>query len=112
LTPDALREVFSALGPVAVRSLFGGRGISLDGRTFAIELAGEIYLKTDERTAERFKAAGSTPFTFLRSGRTVVTSYWRAPADAVEDADAMKPWAELALSAARVRQRRTRNDAI
>lgn len=82
--------------------MFGGHGIYRDGVMFALEAEGEIYAKADGETEGAFRAAGSAPFAYdTKDGRHVVMSYWRLPDEALEDPDALKHWAELALAAAR-----------
>jgi DNA transformation protein len=81
--------------------MFGGAGIYRDGLIFAlISGDGEIYLKTDKETEERFRAAGSRPFAYSRDGKSATMSYFRAPEDALDDPAVMREWAELAFEAA------------
>lgn len=41
---DAIRDVFSSLGPVAIRRMFGGKGVYHDGIIIALEVDGELLL--------------------------------------------------------------------
>jgi DNA transformation protein and related proteins len=94
-------EMLSPLGPVRVRRMFGGQGLYVDGLFMAIVDDGQLFLKTDDVTRERFDAAGCVPFTFPnKDGEAVVTSYRRPPEDALESPPLMLPWARLALEAA------------
>lgn len=94
-------EMLSPLGPVRVRRMFGGQGLYVDGLFMAIVDDGQLFLKTDEVTRERFDAAGCVPFTFPnKDGEAVVTRYRRPPEDALESPPLMLPWARLALEAA------------
>jgi DNA transformation protein len=94
-------ELLSPLGPVRVRRMFGGQGLYVDDLFVAIIDAGQLFLKTDDVTRERFDAAGCVPFTFPnKAGEAVVTSYRRPPEDALESPPLMLPWARLALEAA------------
>ncbi len=52
------------VGPVVARPMFGGHAFYLDGVVFALEADGEIWLKVDDRTRDRFAAAGSRPFVY------------------------------------------------
>ncbi len=81
--------------------MFGGAGIYRDGLMFALVSDSEIYLKADEETAERFRAAGSRPFVYSREGKRATMSYWSLPDEALEDPDLVGEWAELACEAAR-----------
>lgn len=100
---DFLLELFSAFGPVSVRRMFSGYGISVDGTTFALVLGGSIYLKVDDQTVAGFEAEGVKPFQYQsRSrGRTVVVaSYWQMPDRLYDDPEELAEWSRLALAAA------------
>lgn len=80
--------------------MFGGAGIYRDGLMFALISGGEIYLKADKETEERFRAAGCRPFVYSRDGKSATMSYFSAPEDALDDPTVMRDWAELAFEAA------------
>jgi DNA transformation protein len=80
--------------------MFGGAGIYRDGAMFALVSDNEIYLKADAETAERFREAGCRPFAYSRSGGSATMSYWSVPDAALDDGEALKDWADLALAAA------------
>lgn len=98
---DLCTELLAPLGPVRVRRMFGGRGFYVDGLFMALIADGQFYLKADDVTRERFIAAGCAPFSYTtRHGERVMTSYYRAPEDALESPPLMLPWARLAFEAA------------
>jgi len=101
VSPDSLKELFEPFGAVAVKRMFGGAGVYLDGLCFAIESGGEVFLKADAETEPAFSAAGSSPFVYNARGRTMTTSFWRLPSAAYEAPDELKRWAALGLAAAR-----------
>ena len=68
---------------------------------FAIELKGEIFLKTDSLSQPSLSAAGSAPFTYVAKGESRPTSYWSLPTAAHEDHDELRRWAGMGLEAAR-----------
>jgi DNA transformation protein len=99
---DAIRDVFRGIGPVQIRRMFGGQGIYRDGTMFALEAGGELYLKADGQTEDRFRILGSRPFAYTgRNGRTATMSYWLMPESALDDPDEAAELARLALTAAR-----------
>jgi DNA transformation protein len=103
MDPEHLRELFAQFGPVTVRRMFSGAGISRDGVTFALLLRDELHLKADETTVPDFEREGCTPFTYTRrqSGKTVgVMSYWRVPERLYDDPDEMAEWARRAYAVA------------
>lgn len=98
---EGIRELFASVLPVRVRRMFGGHGI-YDGDTmFALEQGGEVYLKADAESENRFVAAGSSPFVYSRGAKPFQMSYWRLPEAALDDEDALREWTLLALAAAR-----------
>jgi len=95
------QELLSPLGTVRVRRMFGGHGFYADELFIALAFGQRFYLKADDATRDAFAAAGCVPFTYdAAGGERTVTSYWTAPDEALESADAMVPWARLALAAA------------
>lgn len=95
-------EQLAVIGPVQVRSMFGGAGIFLDGMMFALIADDVLYFKADERTRAPFEAEGLQPFTYeTKSGRRSIMAYWQAPERLFEDPDAMRAWAGMALQVAR-----------
>lgn len=84
--------------------MFGGSGLYLDGVIIGIVADGRCYLKVDADSRGRFAAAGSSPFVYHSRNGPVAMSYWSLPEAALDAADAMAPWARLALAAA-LRQR-------
>ena len=95
-----LRDLFSGLGPVSLRKMFGGQGLYHDGVIIGLVVGDELFLKTDAVTRVAFEQAGGEPFTYLGKGKPVVMSYFSPPAEAMESAQAMAPWARLAFEAA------------
>ncbi|MFG6489880.1 TfoX/Sxy family protein [Roseateles sp. BYS78W] len=94
-------EMLSPLGPVRTRAMFGGRGVYVDDLFVAIIDDGQLFLKADDMTRERFVAAGCAPFTYpTKDGERMVMSYYRPPEEALESPPLMLPWARLALEAA------------
>ncbi|MFC0242713.1 TfoX/Sxy family protein [Rhodopseudomonas telluris] len=98
---EYLADLFEPFGPVAIRRMFSGFGISVDGVNFALVLRGAIYLRTDGATIARFEAEGSQPFAYTTRQRTVtVASYWRLPDRLLDEPDELVEWARAALAAA------------
>ena len=98
---DFLIDLFAAFGPVTIRRMFSGYGISVDGTTFALALRGGLYFRVDAGTVPRFEAEGSEPFRYQTRGKTVtMASYWQLPARLFDDPDELSGWAKAALTAA------------
>ena len=101
MSPDDIRELFAAFGPVEVRRLFGGAGIFADGRMFALVSDGVIYLKAGAHNTPAFDREQLEPFTYAtKVGRRGVMSYRRMPDRLYDDPDELAVWAREALAAA------------
>jgi len=113
MSPDDIRELFRAFGPVDVRRLFGGSGIYADETMFALVHDGVIYLKVDEANARAFDREGLAPFSYRRGGKhAALTSYRRIPDRLYDDPDELAVWARTALAAAGRRGSSKRRVAI
>ena len=83
---DFLIDLFADFGPVTIRRMFSGFGISADGTNFALALRGGLYLRADDQTIPRFEAEGSKPFQYQTRAKTVtVGSYWQLPERLYDD---------------------------
>jgi DNA transformation protein and related proteins len=101
MDPEFLADLFSHFGPVTMRRMFSGYGISADGVNFAMSLRSGLYFRADEVTIPRFEAEGCGPFQYQTSAKTVtVNSYWQLPARLFDDPEELSEWARAALGAA------------
>ena len=98
---DFLIDLFTDFGPVTIRRMFSGFGISADGTNFALALRGGLYFRADDQTIARFEAEGSQPFQYQTRTKTVtVGSYWQLPERLYDDPEELTGWARAALAAA------------
>ena len=98
---DFLIDLFANFGPVTIRRMFSGFGISADGTNFALALRSGLYFRADAETIPRFEAEGSQPFRYQTRTKTVtVGSYWELPARLFDDPEELTGWARAALAAA------------
>ena len=94
-------DLVSLVGPVTARSMFGGHGLYAENVMFGLLDDGELFLKTDPDTRQRFVDAGCRQWLYVnKKVRMENTGYFRPPDEAHEDPEAMLPWARLALDAA------------
>jgi DNA transformation protein and related proteins len=93
-------ELLSPLGVARAKRMFGGHGLYVDDLFVAIVAADRLYLRTDDDTRERFRAAGCAPFVYDAKGKSITMGYWSAPSDALDSPHGMRPWARLAIEAA------------
>jgi DNA transformation protein len=98
---EFLTDLFSDFGPVTIRPMFSGFGISVDGVNFALALRAGLYFRADQETIPQFEAEGSKPFQYQTRAKTVmVNSYWQLPARLFDDTEELSQWARAALGAA------------
>jgi DNA transformation protein len=100
---DFLIDLFADFGPVTIRRMFSGYGISVDGVNFALALRAGLYFRADEQNIPQFEAEGSGPFQYQqrKTAKTVtVNSYWQLPARLFDDSEDLASWAGAALAAA------------
>ena len=97
---EYLCELLLPLGQAQGRPMFGGYGVYLDGLMIGLVIDGGFFLKVDELTQQKFKAAGCEQFVYHGQEKPIVMSYWSAPPAALESEREMEPWARLAIAAA------------
>lgn len=98
----SLLDLLSPLGGVTARRMFGGYGIYKDELFIGLVDGEEFYLRTDEITRPRFDELSLAPFSYTYpNGRTITMKYHLAPEEALTSPMRMKPWAMMAVEAAR-----------
>ncbi len=93
-------ELLAPLGTVSARRMFGGWGLYADGLFFAIVADDVLYLKADGTNRPEFEARGLEPFRPF-PGKPTAMPYYPPPDEALEEPEALLPWARSALDAAR-----------
>jgi DNA transformation protein len=96
-------EMLEPLGGITSRAMFGGYGVWHDGQMFALfDSDTTFYLKTSDANREAYESAGSSSFIVPASkGRAqMATSYFEAPPDILDDADALREWARTSIEVA------------
>ena len=100
---EYVRDLFSGLGPIDIKRMFGGAGVYLDDACFAIILGGEeILMRGDAELGPIYEAEGSTQWVYENERRgPVAMPYWSLPDSAQDDPDEAAHWARLSLGPAR-----------
>lgn len=102
---EHVQDLFAPLAEVTARSMFGGHGLYFDGLMFGLLDDGELFLKTDDVCEAAFVKAGGKRWVYPSPKGPMETRYLQPPAVAMEDSEAMRGWFELALAAARRKQK-------
>jgi DNA transformation protein len=100
-----LPEAFSNFGAISIRKMFGGHGVFHEDIMIGLIADDTLYLKTDKQSEQQFVAQDLPQFKYPKANKLVGMSYYQAPAEALEDPDEMRHWAQLAFDAA-LRSRR------
>jgi DNA transformation protein and related proteins len=102
-----LDQLGRAVPRVRARSMFGGVGIYAADVFFALIADDAVYLKVDDSNRPDFEARGMGPFRpYGEEGETM--GYYELPGDVLEDPEALRPWAEKAISVARRKKAKRR----
>ncbi len=98
--PDFVKDSLSSFG-IQLKKMFGGYGIYKNGLMFALIADDELYFKVGEKNKKDFEERNSEPFSYeKKSGIATINSYWRVPADIIDEAEELAKWAEKSYSAA------------
>ena len=95
--------VLELLAPTGVRPrrMFGGVGLFYDDVMFALIADDRLYFKVDDRNLEDYEGGGSGPFIYeTAKGSKEVRSYFKVPAELLDDGDNICAWAQKAIAAA------------
>ena len=98
-------DLFSDLGPVEARRMFGGAGLYAGAVMFGLIDDEVIYLKVDGALRADLAAAGSRSWIYAerkgpRAGIAQETSYWSLPDSALDDPEEACAWGRRALAVA------------
>jgi DNA transformation protein and related proteins len=89
-----------AVPRIRARPMFGGVGLYSGELFFALIADDTVYFKVDASTRPEFEARGMEPFRpFGDEGGTM--RYYQLPEDVLEDPEALRAWAEKAITIAR-----------
>jgi DNA transformation protein and related proteins len=101
-----LLDLLAPLGPVSARRMFGGVGLFHGATMFGLIAREELFLKAGDANRPAYEALGEAPFTYeTKTGTHTLGSYWRCPAEVLDDAEVFRDWARQAVAAAAVAAR-------
>ena len=98
-------DLFSGMGGVSYRRMFGGAGLYSHGVMFGLIDDDRIYLKVDEPLKAALAGEGSQPWIYTErngpsAGAPQETSYWSLPEAACDDPEEACDWGRRALAVA------------
>jgi DNA transformation protein len=96
-----VEELLSPFGRVTTRRMFGGHGVYLDGLFVAIVAKDTLYLKATGEGKATAETVGLKRFQPSSAEPSYSLGFYAPPEEALEDPETLKPWVEIARSAAR-----------
>jgi DNA transformation protein len=102
-----LEQLARTTPALRARSMFGGVGLYSGDLFFALMDDDVLYFKVDDTTRASFEKRGMGPFRPSGEGGEVM-QYYEVPAEVMEDAEALAPWAAAAVEVARRARSRRR----
>ncbi len=94
-------DLFAEFGPIKLKRFFGGEGIYAGDAMIGMVFDDIVYFKTDEETRKLFAAEKTEPFSFMKGGERVVTTWFALPDRLYDDPEELARWARAALEVAR-----------
>lgn len=95
-----LERLQHALPDVRGRDMFGGVGLYAGTTFFALIGNDVLYFKVDDQTRATYETRGMRAFRPFGEGGEVM-QYYEVPADVIEDTDALRDWANAAVTVGR-----------
>jgi len=92
---DFILDQLSEIDSVGARRIFGGHGLYQDETFFGIVHKGKLFFKIDESTVGEYRKRKMKPF--RPNAKQTLKSYYQVPVEIIEDADALREWAEQAV---------------
>lgn len=90
-------NLFSPLGEITLRSMFGGFGLFADGVIFSLIKNEHLHIRSHESTRHEFKKRGYKVYSYEKRGLPVMTRYYAVPKDVVNDSKQVIQLASEAL---------------
>jgi DNA transformation protein len=90
-------EPLSKTGELKTRAMFGAYGLYLGDKFFGIIHEGRLFLKTGEKSREKYIAKGMEPF--RPNKKQTLKNYYEIPLDVLEDSEELTIWAGESLGA-------------
>lgn len=93
-----LQDIFSTLGPIDIRRMFGGAGLYVGDACFALVVSETVMMRADATLGPDYEAAGGTQWVYESARRgAVAMPYWSLPESALDDPEEAADWARRSL---------------
>ena len=101
---DYVHDQLSGLGGVSSRRMFGGAGLYCDEFFFALIDDDTLYLRVNDANRADFTTRGMGQFRPYAERPELSMSYYKTPADVLEDPAQLVSWARRSVAAATERR--------
>lgn len=102
-----LAELLAPLGPISFRRIFSAVGVLGARGMFGLIVDETLYFKVTDESRADYEAAGMSQITYERaSGREVGLPYFEVPDELLDEPERFLEWAEKAFAAAVPARRR------
>ncbi len=94
-----IKDAFSGINGITVKSMFGGYGIYKDGIFFAIidQDKNKLYFKSGEENLEDFKNHNCEQFIYeSKKGKDMKMNYYEVPIEIIESKNDLRGWVQKA----------------
>lgn len=97
-----VEDLFSNLGRIRIRKMFGGAGVYSGEDMFALIDDDRVYVKSDDALKADLQSEGGESFEWTnpQTGKTITMSYVSLPVNALDDRDEASEWGRKALDVA------------
>jgi len=109
---DYILDLLAPIGPLSARRMFGGGGLFMDGRMFALIADDVLYFKVDAGNAPEYDRYRAPAFTYQRGGKLHSLSYREVPVDILDNDEYLCVWATHAQQVARRAAARTNSKRV
>ncbi len=99
-------DIFGEGEPITFRAMMGAHILYYEGKAFAILENDEMYFKGSKELASWYLEKGSKQFVYTKEGKDAHLYYFLVPAEIYEDRNSREEWLDVALSVAKIPDRR------
>jgi len=94
IAAEKLQDDLTVLGDIRLRKMFGGHGVFIDEKMFAlVDSTGGIFFKADDTNLQMYEEAGSEKHARM--------PYYQVPNKVLADENTLQEWARSSITVAR-----------
>ncbi|MCX4029783.1 TfoX/Sxy family protein [Endozoicomonas sp. SM1973] len=95
---QTVQQLLKPLGDIGGKQIFGGYGLQIAAKQFAIIRGTTIYFRVDDITRQKYLDKGMQPFSYASTkGIVKVKQYYEAPEELIKYPTLLVKWAKEAV---------------